>query len=114
MFRPNLKCQVAKLLGADMYGKRTYGDYTTQSFAIVKLEQKTDKTSVRTDSSASRGSAQEILADARFLFPKNVDLAEGDRIKFGGFTLTVVSVWPRHRVTGELDHWQVDCNIWAG
>lgn len=114
MFRPNLTCDVAVMTGQDLYGKRTYGDWVAKRFAIIKLEQSTDKTSVRTDSSASRGSAKEILADARFLFPKDVVLKEGDRIRFGNFTLTVKSVWPRHRVTGELDHWQVDCDIWAG
>ena len=114
MFRPNLKCKVSKVTGTDLYGKRTYGTPETVPFAIVKLERSSEKTSVRTDSSASRGSAQEILADARFLFPKNVTLQEGDLIEFGDFKLTVVSVWPRYRVTGELDHWQVDCNIWGG
>jgi hypothetical protein len=99
--------------GKDLYGVRIYGPYTTVPFAIVKLERSSEKTSVRTDSSASRGSAQEILADARFLFPKNVIVQEGDRVEFGDFKLTVVSVWPRYRVTGELDHWQVDCNIWS-
>ena len=101
------------MLSTDLYGKRTYSAWVTKSFGIIKLEQKSEKTSVRTDSSASRGSAQEILADARFLFPKDVILKEGDRIQFGGFYLTVVSVFPRHRVTGELDHWQVDCDIWV-
>lgn len=114
MFRPNLTCETAALIGTDVYGKRTYDAWVSRRFAIVKLEQSSDKTSVRTDSSASRGSAKEILADARFLFPANVILHEGDRIQFGDFTLTVTSVWPRHRVTGELDHWQVDCDIWAG
>lgn len=114
MLRPNLHCEVSSMTGADLYGKRTYSAWTVVPFAIVKLEQRNDKTSVRTDSSASRGSAKEILADARLLFPKNVILHEGDRVQFGGFMLTVVSVWPRYRVTGEMDHWQVDCDIWAG
>jgi hypothetical protein len=98
----------------DVYGKRTYGAWVRQRVGIVKLEQRTDKTSVRTDSSASRGSAKEVLADARILFPKNVILKEGDRIRVVGMLLTVQSVWPRHRITGELDHWQVDCEVWAG
>lgn len=114
MFRPNLTCEIAAMGAPDVYGKRSYDAWEPALFAIVKLEQRADKTSVRTDSSASRGSAKEILADARFLFPKNVVLKQGDRIRFANFTLTVVSVWPRHRVTGEMDHWQVDCDIWAG
>lgn len=114
MFRPNLKCEIASMGATDIYGKRAYGDWTIVPFGIVKLEESTGKTSVRTDSSASRGSAQEILADARFLFPVYVSLKQGDRVRFGDFTLTVVSVAPRYNVLGRFDHWQVDCNVWAG
>lgn len=114
MFRPNLTCQVSSVEGTNLYGKETYTAWVDKKFSIVKLEQASQKTSVRTDSSATRGSAQEILTDARFLFPKDVELVAGDRIKFGGFTLVVVSVFPRHHVNGQLDHWQVDADIWAG
>lgn len=114
MFRPNLTCEYAKMSDTNVYGKRTYGAWVKAPFGIVKLAQQAGKTSVRTDSSASRGSAQEITADARFLFPSTVILNPGDRIRFGEFTLTVESVFPRYSVDGKFDHWQVDCNIWAG
>lgn len=114
MFRPNLKCEVAGFSFNDVYGKRVYKPYTTVPFAIVKMEVSVDKTSVRTDSSATRGSAHEILADARFLFPTYVKLKPGDRIKFGDDLFTVESVHPRYSVLGIFDHWQVDCNVWAG
>lgn len=114
MFRPNLKCEVATVVSTDIYGKRLYSDWTTVPFGVVKLEESSGKTSVRTDSSASRGSAQEITTDARLLFPAYVALKQGDRIRHGNFNLTVVSVAPRYNVLGRLDHWQVDCNVWAG
>lgn len=114
MFRPNLTCEVSVMGAADGYGRRLYTDWKRVPFAIVKLDQGSTKTSVRTDSSASRGSAQEILANARFLFPIHVVLKPGDRVKFGDFILTVQSVFPRHSVTGRFDHWQVDCDIWWG
>ena len=114
MFRANLKCEVSLMTGSDGYGKRTYGDWTTARFAIVKLERSSRKTSVRTDSSGSRGYAQDIEADARFLFHSETVLTPGDRVRFGSVMFTVVSVFPRHRVTGEFDHYQVDLNIWAG
>lgn len=113
MFRPNLKCKIAKLGGATITGKRSYGSWKTVPCAIVKLVSEAKKTSVRTDSSATRGTAQEILADARLLFPKFVDLKPGDRIEVWGVELTVVSIFPRHNVLGTHDHWQVDCNIFA-
>lgn len=113
MFRPNLKCNIARLEGATITGKRVYGAWRNVPVAIVKLEEGANKTSVRTDSSASRGSAQEILSDARLMFPAFVILRPGDRVSIFGFELTVVSVRPRHAVTGRFDHWQVDCNIYG-
>ncbi len=114
MFRANLKCEVAYMGATDIYGKRTYGAWSWVKFGVVKLEQGSKHTSVRTDASGSRSYAHEIVTDARFLFHKDVVLQPGDRIRFLGFLLTVVSVFPRHRVTGEFDHWQIDANIWAG
>jgi hypothetical protein len=113
MFRPNLTCKIAKYDKKDGYGKRIYGPWKTTPCAIVKLVQETKKTSVRTDSSATRGTAQEILADARLLFPKYVSLKPGDRISIMGFELTVVSVFPRHSVLGNHDHWEVDFDVYG-
>ncbi|WEU67484.1 hypothetical protein [Xanthomonas phage JGB6] len=47
------------------------------------------------------------------LFPKQIELKMGDRIRVEGVSLTVISVFPRHAVTGRFDHWQVDCNIYG-
>jgi len=114
MFRPNQYCEVASLGSADVYGKRKYGPWRRVPFAQVKLVESASKTSVRTDSSATRGSANEILADTRFLFLPNVVLKPGDIVRAHGQTFTVVSVFPRVSVTGVHDHWQVDCNIYWG
>lgn len=113
MFRPNLKCKLATYEKADGYGKRQYGPWKTVPCAIVKLVQESKKTSVRTDSSATRGTAQEILANARLLFPKYVSLKPGDRVSILGFELTVVSVFPRHNVLGNQDHWEIDFNVYG-
>ncbi len=114
MFRPNLACEISTMDGTDLYGKRTYGAFRKVKFGIVKLEQTSQKTSVRTDASGSRAFATEIIADARLLFLPDVVLKPGDKVKFGSFLLTVESVFPRHRVDGTFDHWQVDCNVYGG
>jgi hypothetical protein len=114
MFRPNLTCQISTMGEADGYGKRVYSPWKNARFGIVKLERGSKRTSVRTDASASRAFAQEILADSRLLFPKNVILKPGDRVRFLDFVLTVESVFPRVNVIGNLDHWQVDLTIWNG
>lgn len=113
MFRPNLDCTYQKMTGATLYGKKTYGPAVGARVGIVKLVTGAEKTSVRTDASASRGSAHEIEADARLLFPQVVVLTPGDLVTVSGVKLTVQSVFPRYNVMGKFDHWQVDCNIYG-
>lgn len=108
MFVPNLNCRYKKRIGLDMYGAATYGPWVRAQCGLVRLEQDSMKTSVRTDSSASRGSAKEEIIIARILFPINVNLSQGDVVEASGFEMVVQSLWPRYSVAGELDHWQVD------
>lgn len=81
--------------------------------AIIYLEGQDEKTSVRTDSSASRASAREKQARARLLFPKTSTIATGDRVELQNLKLRVIGVFPRHNLQGELDHYQVDLERWA-
>jgi len=111
MFIPNVRCKIARRLGFNTYGKPSYGAPYDAWCGIVRLEVDSDPTSVRTDSSASRGAAMEETATARILFPAHTQLAQGDMVIVSGITLTVQSVWPRHSVLGDLDHWQVDLTI---
>lgn len=112
MFRPNVRAKASKLQGTSVYGKREYSDWFSVDIGIVKLEKSSSKTSVRTDSSGSRGSAREILADARILLPSYTNLNTGDRLQIHGMLLTVESITPRYSVMGHFDHWQVDCSIY--
>lgn len=112
MFRPNVRALASRLEDRNVYGKRIYGEWFSVNIGIVKLEKSSSKTSVRTDSSGSRGSAREILADARILLPASTNLNTGDRLKIHGMMLTVESITPRYSVLGVFDHWQVDCSIY--
>lgn len=111
MFSPNLRCKYRRRLGTDRYGKPTYGPIMPAMCGIVRLEEASDTTSVRADSSASRGSAMEEMIQARILFPGRVKLANGDMVMFDKYTMTVASVRPRHSIAGVLDHWQVDLSM---
>lgn len=113
MFFPNTTCRLIKEGALDQYGQRTRGTETTEECAVVKLEVAAKKTSVRADSSASRGKAQEQVSDARLLFRPNVGVDIGDFIEIMGYTLRVSSVHPRRNVMGDLDHYQVDADAWA-
>lgn len=108
MFIPNLRCRVRRRTGTNVYGKGTYESPKPALFAIVRLEEESSTTSVRTDSSASRGNANENTIAARFLFPISVKLKQGDIVEYLNYRMAVQSVWPRYSVTGTHDHWQVD------
>ena len=81
--------------------------------AVVKLEQTSEKSSVRADTSASRGNANEITAAARLLFLPPVDIAMDDIVVIRGIKLKVVNKQTRFDVFGRHDHNQVDLNAWV-
>ena len=109
LFRPNTTCLLQSASGAtDVYGKRTYGPATTVPCAVITYDLATLKSSVRADSSGSRGRAFEVAGTARFLFPVTVTIKRGDLVTKGGYTLRVTEIHPRHAVDGRHDHNEVD------
>jgi hypothetical protein len=80
---------------------------------VVKIQARSDPTTVRADSSASRGYAEEGTVDARLLFPPNVALKKGDRVDVLGMSIRVIEVMPRVNLAGKLDHNQVDGVVWV-
>lgn len=111
MFIPNLKCEVRRVAGRDIYGKLTYGPRRIVPCGVIRLEEMSESTTVRADSSASRGNAMEEKILSRMMFPAKHKLGQGDQVKVEAFTMVVQSVWPRFAVSGRLDHWQVDLLI---
>lgn len=113
MFIPNLKVALRSRVSVDLYGRPTFAAPRTIRCGVIRLQEMSQHTSVRTDSSASRGNAMEETVLSRILVPAKVLVNQGDEIDIGDFTLTVSSVWPRYNIAGKLDHWQVDLDIAA-
>jgi hypothetical protein len=113
MFIPNNKAMVEFYVGTDRHGKRRYSSPQRFPCGVVTMREESGKTSVRTDSSASRGSAKDELLQARILFPRNVRLNFGDRVTIMDFAMTVKGVHPRYNIPGQLDHWEVALEISA-
>lgn len=113
MFIPNLYCTITKSGSTDVYGQTTLGEIFPTKCSVVKLMTRLEKTSVRADSSASRGNAEETTASARLLFSKTTDIREGDKVDVLGQSLRVTVVFPRLDVNGVLNHYQVDADVWA-
>lgn len=113
MFRPNQDCVVRMQDGHDLYGMPKLGARKKERCAIVKLKVKNDKSSVRADSSASRGNARELEADVLLLLgPKT--MAEHDAIiEIANNQYRVMSVNPRFSISGKLDHFEVGCTYWS-
>lgn len=113
LFRPNLDCLVRSRSGANVYGEETLGEARKARCAIVELHMRVVRSSVRADSSASRGSAREHEGEARLLFPTTVELNLDDQVEVAGYQLRVVGIFPRHNLQGVLDHMEVECATWG-
>lgn len=120
LFIPNATCTVTRPGGHDRYGQALPGKKTTGvRCAYVKVEPRSMKTTVRADSSASRGNAREVVIEVKVLFhpafePKLDDLVE---VTIRGTTTTLKlraeMVFPRTTVSGRLHHFEVDCSAVA-
>lgn len=109
MFIPNNTCRHWKPSATiDIRGERTYIlARSVTPCAVVSLDLLIDKTSVRADSSGSRGRAEEEQGDALLLFPAYVSIDENDIVEVDGAVLEVISVFPRRSVLGVLDHFEI-------
>lgn len=113
MFRPNTFCFVKERTGFDAWGKETHGNRRRVRCSVVRLKSSRVKTSVRADSSASRGRGQEIESDSILLLPPSVEIKTGDLIEIMGLTLEVVGIEIRLNIMGRHDHNEVSLNAWA-
>jgi hypothetical protein len=108
MFRPNRFCEIyRKKQSYNIYGEDEYNDKEIIPFALIKLNLKTTATTVRTDSSASRGLAEEYRATSKILTPTSVNPNFGDKIIINCYTFEVSGVEPRYHVLGHQDHWEL-------
>ena len=97
----------------DKFGNERIGPERSAVCAIVKLVQRSEKSTVRADSSGSRGAAQELVTDAVLLFKPFYTINHDDCIRIGNTRLRVTGVTPRFLITGGIDHYQVECAVWV-
>ena len=109
MFRANRTCQFRqKLKQYDIYGEAQYAPPVNVRFALVRFDTKVEDTTVRADSSATRGNVKEYQATGRILVEKGFKPNWGDIVFFDGKTFNVKEVEPRYNVLGKLDHYECD------
>jgi hypothetical protein len=111
MFKPTISCKIFREVATNLYGEPTLKKSFPAKCAIVKLLLRTQKTSVRADSSGSRGAAQETIADAVLLFAPMTSVEMDDVIQVAGAQLRVTGRFPRYDLNGDFDHWQIEGRI---
>lgn len=112
MFQHNMIGRLSPLTGRDGYAREIYGTPIDCPFGAVNLEVGTQKTSVRADSSASRGAADEIATmRAKILVVPYVTIKIGDRFEFDGITYRIQSKHTRRSVLGNIDHFECSMEI---
>lgn len=118
--RPRVPCTIrTRTTAYDRYGQPIHSETERETrCAIIRLTSSVDTTSVRTDSSASRGRAEEVVYDVRLLMAPRESVKRGDlvtvRLKGAeALTVEVMEVHPRADVAGRLHHIEVDGNRWA-
>lgn len=113
MFTPNLAGVLRSMTGRDAYAQPVYGPARACRFGSVNMQIKSQKTSVRADSSASRGAADEIAGDRlRILFPANTLVKIADQFEFDGQLFLVATRHLRRSVLdGSVDHIECDLEV---
>jgi transcriptional regulator of nitric oxide reductase len=110
MFRPNQVGQLQRKTGYDVHARIAYAAAVPLPLAVVHDKNATQKTTVRSDSSASRGAAEELVAiEAKILVPKRVQVAVGDKVILPAGTYAILSTELRYSVFGILDH--TECTL---
>lgn len=112
LFVPNQRCVIVKMSAMDIYGQKHVERRINENCAILKSKKNSTKSSVRADSSASRGNAQEITADYWLILEKNTQAEIDDLIEFRGLRLKIIGLHPRFSIRGDHDHTEATCKIW--
>lgn len=114
MFRPNDSCTITVASGkTDVYGKPLPSVTYTERCSVVKLEIKSLKSAIRSDTSATRGNARELTSDARILLTTSTRAEIDDVITVAGYNLRIMSKEPRYSSAGRLDHYEITAMIWS-
>lgn len=110
MFEPNSVGMLYRATGFDVHSRPTYSAAVECPFAPVNMEIGAQKTSVRADSSASRGAAdEEAVMRGKILVVRYVAIEIGDKFVFEDVNYRVSRKHIRRSVAGIIDH--IECDL---
>jgi len=113
MFRPNLSCVVYTNLSNDIYGKPSLSGAVNERCAIVSKTLSSVKSTLRADTSASRGNAREAHADVHILLTANTKAKINDVIEVSGTKIQVTKMEERRSLLGRVDHYEAIGIYWS-
>lgn len=113
MYRPNRTCTIQKRGGHDQYGQETVGASFTEPCAVVQMRHVSTPTTVRADSSASRGHGEEFITYNTFLLGPKTQAVLNDKVTISGLVLRIIDIHPRYNIAGGLDHYEVQGKVWS-
>jgi len=106
-------CRITRRIGYDAYGQEKWGERRVSQCVVISLVKRSQNTTVRADSSGTRGHADEIVSSGEILFDAKEKVLIGDRIEIpsAGMSVVVISTQPVFSVMGKVDHWRVEVEI---
>lgn len=100
-----------KLERRDIHGREFFAHGEPLALSVVRLSEMVEETSVRADSSASRGAGDMEILQAKLLVGPMVKIKKGDVVKFRGILIEIESVHERFDVFGKPHHLELGGNI---
>lgn len=119
--RPNTPCWIVSMTNSfDGHGQPVFKTKKRKTkCSIVSLHDASGKTTVRADSSASRGQADERLADGRLLLKPNEQVRLGDIVEVKTdrvsdiIKIQITRIFRRVDIAGKVHHIDVEGDIWV-
>jgi len=103
-FMTNNSGQLLRRQTQNVFNEWTYAQPITVPCAVVALVDMVAKTAVRTDLSATRGTAEEETVMAKILFSPSINIREDDQFLIAGIKMRVDKIQPRYDILGRHDH----------
>ena len=100
-------CSLVTKIGTDLYGQDIWGEKRITKCSVIKLIKSAKNTTVRADSSGTRGHADEVVADLVALLSKRVKVFLGDVLTIEGTNFRVTGIQPVFSIMGKVDHHRV-------
>lgn len=112
LFNPNNTCVIIKNGGYNVYGEPMRKERIKEKCALLNAGVLMKKSSVRADSSASRGNAHEKTADYWLILMPDTVAEPDDLVEINGIQVKIIQLVPRFSLYGKHDHTEALCDMW--